>query len=149
MSQKEVVVISSVGMMSKIDVSRCKVVKEPLLTNQLVLFFRKNHFLVDSVDDVIGIFKAAGLIDLWISKYVRKKRTIDDQNPKVMTIYDLSGTFEIFFIGSFVSFSSFVVEIIFQKVQRRYFRKLRKYQNELNWCQQNPQVFSREGLHIK
>jgi hypothetical protein len=115
MKQKEVFVTSSVGTMSKIDLSRCKVVQEPLLTNQLVLFFRKNHFLVDSVDNVIGLFKAAGLNDLWISKYVRKEKAATDPGPKVMTVYNLSGTFKVFIYGCSISCAAFFAELVYRK----------------------------------
>ena len=113
--QKEVFITSSVGTMSKIDTSRCKIVKEPLLTNQIVLFFRKNHYLVEAVDNVIGIFKSSGLNDYWIAKYSKKIEVLIESGPKVMTAYDLSGTIKIFFVGSMISAVAFVCEVLYNR----------------------------------
>lgn len=118
MPRKEVFVTSSVGTMSKIDTSRCKIVQEPLLTNQIVLFFRKNHYLVEAVDDVIGIFKSSGLNDFWISKYAKKTKKLVQLGPKIMTVYDLSGTFKIFLIGSMISATTFVCEVLYNRFHR-------------------------------
>lgn len=101
--------------MSKIDTSRCKIVKEPLLTNQIVLFFRKNHYLVEAVDNVIGIFKSSGLNDYWIAKYSKKIEVLIESGPKVMTAYDLSGTIKIFFVGSMISAVAFVCEVLYNR----------------------------------
>lgn len=121
MHQKEVVVTSSVGTMSKVDISRCKVVQEPLLINQIVFFFRKNHYLVNLVDDKIGIFKAVGLNDYWISQYVKKKKFISfDSGPKILTIYTLSGIFKIFIYGLVVATFVFFLEIFYHRISIIY-----------------------------
>lgn len=106
--------------MSKIDLSRCKVVKEPLLTNQIVLFFRKNHILVEPIDNVIGAFKAAGLNDLWISKYVKKQKILVYEGPEAITFYDLSGTFNLFKVGILIACLAFVGELLHYHLHRAF-----------------------------
>jgi hypothetical protein len=116
MNQKEVVVSSSVGTMSKVDLSRCKVLPEPFLTNQIVLFFRKNHFLVDSVDKTIGIFKSVGLNDYWISQYGKRKKIVfADNGPKILTIGKLSGIFYILIFGLILGVFTFIFEIFLHR----------------------------------
>lgn len=115
MNQKEVVVTSSVGTMSKVDTERCKILPEPLLTNQIVLFFRKNHFLVDRVDDTIGLFKASGLNDYWISQYLKKSKVLILNTTKVMTIRSLSGIFLILIFGLFLATFVFAFEILYRR----------------------------------
>jgi hypothetical protein len=116
MPPKDVFITSSVGTLSKIDVSQCKVLSEPLLINHLVLFFRKNHFLVETVDDKIGIFKAAGLNDFWISKYGNKKKPIwIDNGPKVITLHTISGTCKLLLYGLILALISFIIEKVLHK----------------------------------
>lgn len=133
MPPKEVFVTSLTGAMSRYDLSRCKILKDPLLINQLVLFFRKNHFLMDSIDDVMGIFKASGLIDFWISKYVKKKKAEFDNAPKVLTVYNLSGIFTILIIGLLSSFLCFFFESCFYKIHHCYSCTMWKAVNNLSF----------------
>ena len=119
MHQKEVVVTSLNGKLKETDFSRCKILQDPLLINHIVLFFRKNHFLLKPVNNVIGFFKSSGLNDFWISQYTKRKKTLEDRGPQVLTVMNLSGTFVVFLVGSSISFLFFVVEVLCFRIQRR------------------------------
>lgn len=120
MKQTEVAIVSSVSTLSKIDSSKCKLLKESLLTNQIVLFFRKNHFIVEAVDEKISIFKSAGLIDYWTSKYEERYPKFETKGPKVLTLYNFFGIFKAWIYFLIIAFFSFCAEIVVKRIMKKY-----------------------------
>lgn len=70
---KEVILTSLVSAIQKFDMSNCKILEENVVVSPIVLFFRKNHFLIEAVNEKLGLFKSAGLIDFWIANSELKK----------------------------------------------------------------------------
>jgi hypothetical protein len=88
--------------------------------NSIVIYFRKNHYLVDAVDQKISLFKSAGLIDFWISCFNKaKQKPVVPNGPKVMTFYDLSGIFKVWIFSLIISVAALLAEIIIIKVLLR------------------------------
>lgn len=118
----EVVLASYISIVKKYDLSICRIKKEPFFLNHVVFYFYKNHFLVKPVDQKISIFKSAGLIDYWISKYRPQKSNsvlTAKKSPKVMTLFDLSGVFLILIYCSTGCVIFFAMELAVDKCLRR------------------------------
>ena len=77
-----------------------------------VIYTRKNFYLVKAMDDIIENLKSAGLIEYWylqsFSKKIFKEKS-DDR--KKLTFSHLSGCFQIWVAGCFVSFLGFIGEL--------------------------------------
>lgn len=102
------------------------VLKEYLLDVQIVIYFPRNFYLVEPMNDKIGIFKAAGLVNLWMERYIDKSYLkIKPQKTKarVMNIKQLFGGFQILLIGTLTASFVFIFELM-SKLQR--FDKFRK-----------------------
>lgn len=100
-----------------------KICKEQLFTVQIVFYYKKYFYLVESINGLFGRLKEAGLLHFWISKYIdykyiniREPRT----GPKIMNVYELMGILEIWFMGILLSSFVFVVEWIWFSYNLRY-----------------------------
>lgn len=111
LKEDEVVVLSHINILTRLDVSRCRIMKESLYTNLVVFLFRKNHYITEPVDKVLGKFKAAGLIERWISEYEKSKSSITKDDAKILTVGELSGIFIVFFCAIILSFFVFLIEV--------------------------------------
>lgn len=101
--------------------SRYTFCKETFMTVPSVIYTRKDFYLYDSLNEKIEVLRGAGLIDFWQFQYI-DKRFINFKaaiEPKVMTMFQLLGCFEILFIGSVVSFLIFLLEMMFRKFKSR------------------------------
>lgn len=79
---------------------------ETLMTNQLVFYFQKNHFLADKLSDKIIRFQEAGLIDKILSQYVDNRllqATSQEPQGTVITIGQLSAVFGVWISGLIAS----------------------------------------------
>lgn len=80
------------------------------------MYFPKNHFLENLIDQKVNILKSAGLIDYLIEKYVPKQVKVETfLGPKKLTVDQLAGGIFVFLMGCFISLISFVVEIVIKK----------------------------------
>lgn len=98
-----------------------KVCKEQLFTLQAVLLFQKNFYLVNAIDKTISELKAAGLVHLWISKYIDPKFLSILKpylGPKKLSINHLLGGFEVWLCGLIAATVLFVYEILIVKFNR-------------------------------
>lgn len=97
-----------------------QVLKEYLFDVQIVNYFPKNFYLVEPMNDKIGILKAAGLINLWMERYIDKSYLKIKQftgGARTITIKQLSGGFQILGIGTFIASLIFVIELM-SKLER-------------------------------
>lgn len=127
LNRNEAIISSQASTLSKFDMTKCKVLSEPVVTNAVVLYFRKHHYLVKAIDRKISLFKAAGLIEFWISCYDRpkdKRRT--NGSPKVITVYELSGIFQIWIYCMTFAFLVFCLELLKRSSRLRRLRSLIK-----------------------
>jgi hypothetical protein len=99
--------------------SKCRVLDETVTINPIVIYFRKNHFLVESINTKLGQMKSAGLIQLFKSMYTGKnlKSVFGGRKPKVLTLYDLSGVLEVWMFSLVLATSVFIVEVFVKKCE--------------------------------
>lgn len=90
---------------------KLKYLKEAFLTNQIVFYFTKNFYLLDEVNDKISQFKANGVINFWISKYIDE---VSSANRNVslspLNMQQLIGIFELLLCGWLLALVAFIVE---------------------------------------
>ncbi|KAG5683458.1 hypothetical protein PVAND_012737 [Polypedilum vanderplanki] len=102
-----------------------KVLKEYLFDVQIVCYFPKNFHLIDIINEKIAILKAAGLISMWMDKYVDKtfiNIKPDTPGPKRLNIEHLYGGFELLFYGIIISVIAFFIEIINANISVKLFK---------------------------
>ncbi|CAO1425859.1 unnamed protein product [Diamesa serratosioi] len=90
-----------------------RICKEYLMSLPQVIYFRKNHFLVESFNDNIAKLNAAGLIDYWTKKYIKLKYLYGiepPREPKRLNISQLIGGFQICFAGLGIGLILFIRE---------------------------------------
>jgi hypothetical protein len=102
------------------------VLKEYLFDVQIVNYFPKNFYLVEPINDKIGILKAAGLVNLWMERYIDKsyiKIKQQKTKAKTMNIQQLFGGFQVLIIGIILSSFVFSLEILSQKFKLKFLIK--------------------------
>lgn len=86
--------------------------KEVLLNIPIVMYTRKNFFLVDELNEALEAFRTAGLIGKWYNDDLK----LDSRNekeligPKTITLHDVFGSFQILSFGLIASFIVFIAE---------------------------------------
>ena len=96
-----------------------KICKEVIVTIPVVIYTRKDFYLLEELNERIGIIKNSGLIDFWNFQetYQVNDKTSAVENKK-LTMDDLIGCFQILIFGLIASFASFVIEIILTTYRR-------------------------------
>lgn len=87
--------------------------KEQFLMIPVVLYFRKNHYLVKEVNEKISMINSAGLSDYWTKVYL--ERTLKNDNNghlQKLNIHQLFGSIQIWFGGCIIGLVTFIVEYI-------------------------------------
>lgn len=91
--------------------SRFRICKDPALTMPIVIYAKKDFFLLDALNEKIEDFKAAGLIEKW--KYVgRKYESEETRVPKRLILTHFSGCFYVLFIGWGLSSAVVMFELL-------------------------------------
>lgn len=96
-----------------------KTLRESLNNNFAVFYFQKNFYLLNAINEKIGILKAAGLVDYWISKDIDPSFLhIKQENlgPQKLNIEHLLGCFELLFLGITLGLIAFSLEIIYKRI---------------------------------
>lgn len=88
--------------------------KEYLMTVAMVAYLRKNFYLTDIVNEKIGIFHAAGLIDFWDrrSKTAIGRHVYVNDERKPITLKNLEGMFIVYLYACGASVICWLAEII-------------------------------------
>lgn len=92
------------------------------MTNHVVFYFTKSHFLVDVINERIRIFKSSGIINYFISRYGDEKfRKIDLTNngPSQLTVNHFIGIFQLWTFGLIVASILFSFELILHKLKKK------------------------------
>lgn len=108
-----------------------RVLEEYLFDIQVVFYFPKNFYLVESIDAKIGILKAAGLVNLWMERYIDKsyiKISDGKTMAKTMSIQQLFGGFEVLIIGLSLAILIFCLEILSKRRKFKLLSKVFKYE---------------------
>lgn len=99
-----------------------KTCKEYLMTVSVVMYFPKNFYLREAINEILNDLSSIGLLEYWIQNYSDTRfLTIQKEQigPKKLEIHHLFGPFNIWIIGIIVSLIIFFVEILgshFKKV---------------------------------
>lgn len=96
------------------------VAQEQFVTNQLVFYFQRNHFLAETISRKLEAFRESGLIEKLTSKYVdmRFLKSKLTQQPSALTFKNLSAVFGIFLCGLALSIFVVVSECICYKLAK-------------------------------
>lgn len=88
------------------------VAKEVFVTFSVVVFTRKNFFLIRALNEKIETMKAAGLVEFWYYQHVDKRplQAKDTKQPRALTTQNMIGCFHILIFGWILSLTAFVVE---------------------------------------
>lgn len=95
--------------------------KEYFMSVPVVIFARKNFYLLDAINKKISVIQAAGLIEYWHSRGADNRFLKAETPPvsKTLTWQHLSGSFILLTGGYFVAFAAFVIEIAYKTVQSK------------------------------
>jgi hypothetical protein len=107
------------------------VLKEYLFDVQIVFYFPKNFYLVEPINRKMGILKSAGLVNLWMEKYIDKSYIKMKQGAtlaKTMNIQQLFGGFQVLIIGTLLSSLFFGLEMLSKKESFVFLRKFFEYE---------------------
>jgi hypothetical protein len=101
------------------------------MTITIVIYTRKNFYLLKAMNQKIETLNAAGLIAYWDSLSFMQDFSSHKANPpKTLTFDHLSGCFEIWAVGCLVSLLSFISEWMFirwkMRVNGRNIKKVQK-----------------------
>ena len=98
--------------------------KQHFMSSSLVFYFRKDHYIVPKVNEIIDYMLTHGIIDYITSKYADKRylKSKPDGGRKVLEINRLYGAIEIYFLCTFISFLIFLMELA-TKLKRYLSRK--------------------------
>lgn len=104
-----------------------KICKESFVTLPNVMYFRKNFFLVDSINEVVMYLQSSGLIEYWHFNNIGRKlfntKTDGDGEPRIMTVDDLIGCFQLWGCGCIISMTACVVErFVILKIRTIFYR---------------------------
>lgn len=79
----------------------------------MVIYVKKDFYLLDALNEKVEILKAAGLIDFWHFRHVNKGvlNVKDYLLPKVLTLGQLMGSFQILTFGCMVGCLTLICEI--------------------------------------
>lgn len=97
-----------------------KVLKEYLFDVQIVYYYPKNFHLVEAINEKIGILKAAGLVQLWMDKYIDKSYINikpPAKGPREISINQILGGFEVVAFGLTLASLIFIVEMLSKRVE--------------------------------
>jgi hypothetical protein len=103
-----------------------KICKEPLMTNHLIFYFQKDFYLVDEVNEKIGLIRASGLNEYFVSRYADKSF----RNVKTKTSISLqlkmqhfNGIFQLWIFGLTLSLLVFLFERFHDQVINKILQK--------------------------
>jgi hypothetical protein len=96
-------------------------IPDPLTKTSVVIYIQKKSFLTKEFSQKILDFQAAGLIEYWINLEgsIKINSVMNDDEPKVLTLKQLSAPFIISSAGVFISLIFFIIEIIHYRYEKR------------------------------
>jgi hypothetical protein len=102
------------------NISQFQICREPFMLVSIVIYTKRNFYLLQAINEKIENLKATGLIDYWYSLSFSKEFSNEKSNtPKVLTFGHLSGCFYIWICGCFVSFLTFVLELTIDRFKNK------------------------------
>lgn len=99
----------------------------------IVMYFQKNFFLKEAIDDTLDELATAGLLQYWINKFADKKYlNWQDQQmgPQKLQLEHLRGIFNLGFIGLGVATIVFIIENFLSR-RKKFFKKKQRRHKKL------------------
>lgn len=98
---------------------RHKICNDNVVTIPVVIYTQKDFYLLDEINEKLRNMIAAGLINFWYKQVVDETKSKEDHQvqPRVLTMNDLFGCFEILICGCAISLVALLIEIISRKVK--------------------------------
>lgn len=93
--------------------------------DSLVIYFRKDFYLVKQINEKIDDLITSGIVFYWIRSYIERcfmKTRIERREPKQLNFHHFKGPFTIAVIGWFAAILSFLIELIRIRVNLKYCR---------------------------
>lgn len=91
-----------------------RVCKENIWSNSLVVYFAKDFYLIEEIDNKISLFQSSGILSHFINRYVDRRywnaRSID-KGLQRLSFQHLEGAFKLWIILLFISSIIFVAEV--------------------------------------
>ncbi|KAG5684263.1 hypothetical protein PVAND_013499, partial [Polypedilum vanderplanki] len=94
------------------------ILPEPLSYIPIVMYFKKNSYLIKPFSDKIQIMLSAGLIDYWIKIEKNCKDIKPQKEAKPMSLEQLSASFYICICGLLLATVCFICELINHKINK-------------------------------
>lgn len=84
--------------------------KDTFMMIPVVIYTKKNFYLLDALNVKLELFSSAGFFGFWQYKNLKSSTRLDDKSPKVLSLENLLGSFQILSFGLFLSFLVFMIE---------------------------------------
>jgi hypothetical protein len=100
-----------------------KVCKEIISNANVVMYYPKNFYLIQTIDDTIRRLLSSGILSHIINKYFDMQKwnvKTDTNGPQQLKFYDLKGAFGVLIILCLFSFVIFLAEILFSKLKHNF-----------------------------
>lgn len=94
--------------------SQHKICKEAIFTIPVVIYTKKDFYMIDALNNKIGILKAAGLIEFWHLKDLDKGllNVKESNDPKVLKMEYIIGSFYVLLLGCLACIFIFLIELL-------------------------------------
>jgi hypothetical protein len=97
-----------------------KVSLDPVLNDMMVIYFPKNFFLVDVINEKLSQIITAGLVDHWVKNNIDMrflKIQPPEMNRQQLSVTHLRGAFYLFVVGLITSGVTFLLENIVSHIK--------------------------------
>jgi hypothetical protein len=95
-----------------------KICDEVFATVPMVIYTVKNFWLLEGIDEKIGTFLAAGLMDFWYFQFIDREKSrvvLLDKAPKILSLGQFQGCFLVLLSGLGLGLAIFVMEVAANK----------------------------------
>lgn len=96
-----------------------KICPESVMSSFVVAYLRKNHYLVEEINQLIEAMKANGMQTMMVQKYTSSQHgsiKSGSYQPSRLKIDNLRGAFEILGYGLLISFTCFTFELTVSRI---------------------------------
>lgn len=93
---------------------RSNICKEVLMTVPVVMYTRKDFYLLYMINMKLEMLRSAGLIDYWQFQFANEDtlNVKEQKYPRELKLYQMLGCFYLLLIGCTIAFVIFVIEIL-------------------------------------
>lgn len=86
--------------------------------NNIVIYTKKNFYLLKEINKIISTLKSNGLINHWVAEQtVLDMKVSRSSGPNSLNLTQLQGIFEVWIYGIIVSITCLLLENIFHKIK--------------------------------